>query len=135
MAEKEREDGRQSGEFTEEEGRVHRAGFKIIHEGLQKGLTFTDACAGLEVVDPGMRLIIIDDYLKVAIAEEHFQGEKPLEEVAEGLKAPLEEVERARQEMLGEVQQAAADYYRRDGGATDFEVTDFPQGNNGKRDN
>jgi hypothetical protein len=113
-------DGRQSGEFTEEESRIHRAGFKVIFDGMQKGLGFDEACAGLQIVDPGMRQVIIDDYLKVSIAEQHFQAQAPLGEVAADLKIPVERVESAKAAMMREVEKAAVEHYRKEGGGSDF---------------
>ena len=117
-------EGRQSGEFTEEEAKIHHAGFKIIFEGMQKGLSFDDACAGLEVVDPEMRQIIIDDYLKVTIAEQHFQAQRPLEEVAKDLKVPLERIEAARAQMMLEVEKAAIDHYHKTSSAAGPEAAE-----------
>jgi len=114
-------EGRQSGEFTEEESRIHQAGFKVIFEGMQKGLGFDDACAGLQVVEPEMRRIIVSDYLKVTIAEQHFQAQRPLDEVAAELKVSVETVEAARAEMMREVEKAAIDHYRTTSSGAGFE--------------
>ena len=111
------EQGRQAGEFTEEESRVHHAGFKIIMEGLEQGLTFDEACQGLQVVDPEMRRIIISDYLKVTIAERHFQAKESLEDVAAHLRCGVETVEKAKEEMVREVQEAAHEYYKKQAGS------------------
>lgn len=110
------------GEFTDEESRIHQAGFKIIFDGLQKGLSFDGACSGLQVVDPVMRSVIMDDYLKVTIAERHFQEEKPLEEVAAELKLPVERVAEKKQEMLSEVQKAAVERFHQEAGTAVFDA-------------
>ena len=115
-------EGRQAGEFTEEEGRIHQAGFKVIHEGMSRGLGFDDACEGLKVVDPELRQVIVDDYLKVVIAEQHFQAGKTIEEVADLLRIPVTRVGTAKQEMLREVQQAAVDFYRNQAGEAGFDM-------------
>jgi hypothetical protein len=127
-------EGRQSGEFTEEESKIHHAGFKVIFEGMQKGLGFDEACAGLEVVDPEMRRIIVDDYLKVTIAEQHFQAQRSLEEVAADLKVPAARVEAAKSEMMREVEKAAVDHYHRtSSGAGGGEEGEPPGGPGGKQ--
>ena len=115
------EQGRQAGEFTEEESRVHHAGFKIILKGLEEGLTFDEACKGLQIVDPEMRRIIISDYLKVTIAERHFQAKESIEDVAAHLRCTVETVEKARDEMVREVQEAAHQYYKKQAGAGEEE--------------
>jgi hypothetical protein len=124
-------EGRQSGEFTEEEAKIHHAGFKIIFEGMQKGLGFDDACAGLEVVDPEMRQIIIDDYLKVTIAEQHFQAQRDLKDVALDLSIPLERVEAAKGQMMAEVEKAAIDHYHKTSSAAGADA----EGDQEKKDN
>ena len=124
MSGQEHADGRQAGEFTEEEAKVHQAGFRIIHTGLEQGLSFEDACAGLDVIEPEMRQVVIDDYLKVSIAEQHFQQGRPLEEVAEGLRCGTDRLEKAKVEMLHEVQKAAVDFYRKEAGKSDFSMED-----------
>jgi len=124
MSKKTEEDGRQSGEFTEEEGRIHKAGIKVIHDGLARGLDFDDACAGLEVVDPGMRQVIISDYLKVTIAERHFQASETLEDIAASIKVPVDRVEAAKTAMLQEVKKAAIEFYRKQSGESGFDMDD-----------
>lgn len=133
MSEEKKDDHRQSGDFTEEEGRIHQAGFKVIHQGLSRGLSFDEACAGLQVVDPELRRVIIDDYLKVTIAERHFQSGESLEEVAGSLKVPVERVEEARQSMLLEVQQSAAQVYRKQAGDAGFDMEKLDGGGKDKK--
>ena len=117
-------DGRQAGEFTEEEARVHQAGFKVIFDGMEKGLGFDEACAGLEVVNPGMRSVIIDDYLKVTIAERHFQASEPLDDVAASLRIPVERLAATKEDMLREIRKAAADVYRKESADSGFDMGD-----------
>ena len=120
-------EGRQSGEFTEEEGKIHQAGFKVIFEGIQKGMGFDDACAGLQVVDPELRAIIIDDYLKVTIAEQHFQAKRDLKDIALDLSIPVERVEAARAQMMAEVEKAAIDHYHRTSATPEGESGEGPE--------
>jgi hypothetical protein len=126
--------GRQAGEFTEEEARVHQAGFKIIFDGMEKGLGFDEACAGLEVIDPGMRKIVIDDYLKVTIAERHFQKGEPLEDVAGSLRISPERLAATKEDMLREIRKAAVDVYRKESSDSGFDMEDVsgePPGDTG----
>jgi hypothetical protein len=122
MSKNTEEDGRQYGEFTEEEGKIHVAGIKIIHDGLNGGLSFDDACAGLEVIDPSMRQVVIDDYLKVTIAERHYQGSESLGEIAAALKIPAERLEKVKVSMLAEVKEAAVEFYRKQAGGAAFDM-------------
>lgn len=117
-------DGRQSGDFTEEESRIHKAGFKIIFDSLARGLDFEQACAGLEVVDPEMRRVIIDDYVKVSIAEGHFDKKQSLEDIAASLRCPGDLVKKACGEMMEEVRIAAIDVYQKEAAAAESAPAD-----------
>lgn len=109
-------EGPVSGSFTAEEERLHEAGFAAISAGLAAGLGFDKACAGIEATDADFRRVIADDYLKVTIAQRHFQGTASIEDVAAAFGIPAERVEIARQEMLAEVAAASVDVFRRQGG-------------------
>jgi DNA-directed RNA polymerase sigma subunit (sigma70/sigma32) len=134
MSKKSESDGRQAGEFTEEEGRIHQAGFTVIFSGMEKGLGFDEACSGLAVVDPEMRRVIIEDYLKVTIAERHFQDGRTMEEVADTLKIPVERIAAIKEEMLREVQEAARAVYRSQAGDTGFDESSVPESDGGKKE-
>ena len=135
MSENDSSDGRQAGEFTDEESRIHHAGFKIIHDGLAAGLDFDTACAGLEVVSPEMRQVIIDDYLKLAVAEAHFQDKHPLEDLAAHLRCPVERLETARDEMMAEVREAAIKQYKKESAESGFDLGDMTEDTPGRKDN
>ena len=110
------EEGPVAGGFTAEEERLHEAGFAAIGEGLAAGLDFEKACAGIEATDAELRRVIADDFLKVTIAQRHFQGAESISDIAEAFRMPAERVETARREMLAEVAAASVDVFRRQGG-------------------
>ncbi len=105
-----------AGAFSAEEERLHEAGFAAIRAGLAEGLGFEAACARVEAADADLRRIIVDDYLKVTIAQRHFHGGESTDEIAAALRVSVERVEFARQEMLAEVAAASVDVFRRQGG-------------------
>jgi hypothetical protein len=102
--------------FTPEEDRLHEAGIAAIRDGLAAGLGFDAACARVEAADADLRRIIVDDFLKVTIAQRHFQGGESTEAIAAALGISAERVEFARKEMLAEVAAASVDAFRRQGG-------------------
>jgi hypothetical protein len=102
--------------FTPEEERLHEEGCAAIRAGLEAGLGFEEACGRIATGDADLRRIIADDYLKVMIAQRHFQGGESTEAVAAALKISVERVEFARREMLAEVAAASVDVFRRQGG-------------------
>jgi len=109
-------DTKPAGGFTPEEDRLHESGIAAIREGLAAGLGFDAACARIEAADPDLRRIIVDDFLKVTIAQRHFQGGESTEAVAAALGISAARVEFARKEMLAEVAAASVDVFRRQGG-------------------
>jgi hypothetical protein len=102
--------------FTPEEERLHDAGFAAIRGGLAAGLGFDKACEGIETADVDLRRIIVDDFLKVTIAQRNFQAGESTSEIAASLGVSVERVEFARREMLAEVAAASVDVFRRQGG-------------------
>ena len=108
--------GGAAGGFTPEEHRAHDAGIAAIQAGLSAGESFDAACARVEATDPDLRRIIVDDFLKVVIAQRHFQGGESTEDVARALGISAERVEFARKEMLAEVAAASVDVFRRQSG-------------------
>ncbi len=76
---------------------------KKIREGISRGLGFDDACKGIDVDDGNLKKQIIDDMLKVLIAEEHFGKKVSLSDLSERLKVSREHLESARSSMLEEV--------------------------------
>jgi hypothetical protein len=104
------------GGLSPEEDRLHVEGFAAIVAGLAAGLGFDEACARLGVADAALRALIVDDFLKVRIAERHFQGGRTVAEVAEELRIPAARVARAREEMLAVVAREAVEAFRQQGG-------------------
>jgi hypothetical protein len=109
-------EGPPAGGFTPEEERLHEEGFAAIRAGLEAGLSFEAACARVEAPDADLRRLIVDDYLKVTIAQRNFQGGESTAAIAAALKTSVERVEFARREMLAEVAAASVDVFRRQGG-------------------
>ena len=105
-----------AGGFSAEEERLHAEGFAAISAGMAAGLGFDAACGRIEAPDPDLRRIIADDFLKVSIAQRHFQGGESTEQVAGALGISTERVEHARREMLAEVAAASVDVFRRQSG-------------------
>ncbi|MBI5076670.1 MAG: hypothetical protein HZB62_16100 [Nitrospirae bacterium] len=76
-----------------------------IREGLAKGFDFVSASASVNIDDPSLKQIVLDDVLKVIIAEDHFIRQIPLEEISRKLTMPIDRLEKARAEMLEDVEE------------------------------
>lgn len=99
-------------EYSEEESRIYEKAMTKIREGLKNGLNFNEACSIVDVGDEELKRYIVDDALKVMIAEMHYAKGMPLMQVADALKVPLKAIYTANMEMLEDVGIAAAEIYR-----------------------
>lgn len=89
--------------FISEEEKLYRQEINRIREAIAKGLGFEEASAAIVEKDEALRQGIIEDALKVIIAEDHFAGSADLDELARRLKLPVERLEATRKSMLEEV--------------------------------
>lgn len=89
--------------FVTETSKAYEQAAAKIREGLARGLDFDTACAAIDVKDEKLRKSIIDDMLKVLIAEEHFGKNIPIEELAKRLNVSVERLEAAKKSMLEDV--------------------------------
>ncbi|NTU42432.1 MAG: hypothetical protein HGA78_05170 [Nitrospirales bacterium] len=99
-------------EYSPEEDRIYDEAMEKIRHGLSNGLSFDEACAAAEVKDEELKAFIIDDALKVMIAENHYQKGIPLADLAETLKVPLRRINKAHSEMLEDAGITAAKMFR-----------------------
>jgi len=100
------------GGFSDDDEKAYNEAMDLIREGLAKGLGFDEACRAVPEKDPELKRLIADDFLKVTIANLHFEKEMPVEAVAEQLGIQVERVLKARQEMIEEVRDRSLEYAR-----------------------
>ncbi len=86
-----------------EEDRLYKESIEIIRKNIQNGVSFDIACEAISVKDEGLRKIIVDDALKIEIAELHYGKNMPLPEVARRLDVSMERILKANEEMLEDV--------------------------------
>ncbi|HAK89443.1 MAG: hypothetical protein A2077_03810 [Nitrospirae bacterium GWC2_46_6] len=98
-------------EYTPEESKIYNEAMTKIRDGMKNGLNFNEAC-GVVDMDAGLKKFVVDDTLKVMIAEMHYAGGMPLPQIAEALKVPLKVIDAANMEMLEDVGITAAEVYR-----------------------
>ena len=98
--------------LSEEEDRIYEEAVASLRSELDHGRTFDHACEQLDDIDQELRALIIDDFLKILIAEDHFGSGKGLDDIALFLGIPYETLETARFEMLQEVGEEMASQYR-----------------------
>ena len=94
-------------DLPEDMEKLYEESVRRIKSAVEKSMSFEQAAGLVDVEDEGMKAAIVDDALKVLVAEMHFIKKKTMEEVAKALKLPAERVTRARAEMLKDVENAA----------------------------
>lgn len=99
-------------EYTEGETKIYNEAMCKIMEALEKGLTFEEACGAAKVEDEQLRGFILDDALKVAIADMFYRKGFPLPEVAAALQVSIDRINKANAEMLEDVEISATEMYR-----------------------
>lgn len=99
-------------DYSEEEDRIYNESITAIREAMEEGKSFDEASEGLTIEDKGLKRLIVDDFLKITIAEEHFNRGVSLEDVARKLGISVDRVERAKDEMIKEVQEASVEVYK-----------------------
>ncbi len=99
-------------EYTEEENLIYDEAISKIKEGLKNGLKFNEACSIVNIEDAEFKRLILDDALKIMIADMHYTKGMTLKQVADTLRVPIIAVDRANNEMLEDVGISAAEFYK-----------------------
>ncbi len=103
-------------DLPKEQEQMYDESVRRIKSAVEKEMSFEQAASLVDVEDESLKAAIVNDALKVLIAEMHFAHGKSVVDVAKALKLPPERVEQARTEMLSEVEQSAVDAYKREHG-------------------
>jgi len=93
--------------FISETDIIYKEAEAKIRERLAAGDDFDKACSAIDAIEEGLRKSIIDDMLKVLIAEEHFGKNIPLDEVASKYGIDLPRLESAKKAMLEDVRDSS----------------------------
>jgi hypothetical protein len=104
-------DGLSDEQLKTESDKAYEQAAAVLNDGLSRGLGFDEACAGIDVKDQQLRDVIIEDMLKVLIADNHFTKGIPLADIALHLKVDAKRLETAKESMLRELGEAAAIEY------------------------
>lgn len=114
-------------EFSEEENRIYEEAIEKIRRLMNEGMHIDDACNKVSVADKELKQFIVEDLLKILIAEMRYEKGIPLEIVAKELKVAFERINRTHEMMLEEVGHTQAEELRKQVG----DILDFqePKGN------
>lgn len=89
--------------FSDEEDRIYRKHIEVIRANVSSGIKFDVACEFIRIEDKELRGIIIDNALKIEIAELHFGKGMSLDNVSKKLGISMERLLNANREMMEDV--------------------------------
>ena len=90
-------------EFTKEEENIYDNAITDIRDNIKKGMKFEDACNAVKVDDDDLKLIILEDFLKITVAELHYTHRKTIDEIAKELDIPVQSVALTHKRMLDDI--------------------------------
>jgi hypothetical protein len=97
--------------FSQEDDQIYEQAMAHIKAEVTQGRTWVRITKDLPVADPELKNIILDDFLKISIAEQHFRDGLPLGEVARTLRLPEKQLRNVKKAMLKEVEDASVKAY------------------------
>ncbi|MEO5354586.1 MAG: hypothetical protein H7835_15395 [Magnetococcus sp. XQGC-1] len=99
--------------FSADQERLHAEAIHFLQKRLQKGASWKQASAELAVPDAQFKAVILDDFLKITVAERHFQGGESIKSIARFLQVPVELLVAVKEDMIREVRDASIEVYHR----------------------
>ncbi|MBF0160425.1 MAG: hypothetical protein HQL58_12990 [Magnetococcales bacterium] len=97
--------------FSAEDDRIYEMAMIEIRRKVQQNIHWDRIIAELKVVDEEIKRIVLDDFLKITVAERHFQGQESLKRIGQSLHIPMDRMLAIKQNMLREVEDAAINAY------------------------
>ena len=82
----------------------------MIRANIQNGVKFDLACEFITMEDEELKAMIIDDALKIELAELHYGKRIPLLEVSKQLGVPMDRLLKASHEMLEDLMHTSEEF-------------------------
>lgn len=83
--------------------KIYDIAVKTIRKEIASGKTFNEATLALTAINQALRSIIIDDFLKNLIVDQHFNKGRGLDDLALILDLPYEKMETCRDKIVEEL--------------------------------
>jgi hypothetical protein len=99
--------------FSEDQDMLHARAMDFLRKKIHKGEAWKKVTAELTIPDEAFKAVILDDFLKITLAERHFQGKEEIKSIARLLQVPVELLEAVKGEMIREVRDASIEAYHR----------------------
>ena len=99
--------------FSEDQEQIHAQAIAFLNSKLKKGESWKKAADALTMADASFKAVILDDFLKITLAERHFQGGEEIKSIARFLQLPVELLAAVKDDMIREVREASIEAYHR----------------------
>ncbi|MEO5340193.1 MAG: hypothetical protein H7837_06705 [Magnetococcus sp. MYC-9] len=99
--------------FSEDQDQIHAEAMAFLKKRLHKGESWKKVTDALTMADAAFKAVVLDDFLKITLAERHFQAGEEIKSVARTLQVPVELLLAVRDDMIREVQEASIEAYHR----------------------
>lgn len=100
--------------YTKEEDAIYNEAIDTLRIRLSSGMKFDEACGKLNVTNADLRECIIDDFLKICIAEMHYGKGMSIKDLSLRLAITEERVLTARKDMYEDIENAAISEYHKE---------------------
>ncbi|MCI4625869.1 MAG: hypothetical protein L3V56_07895 [Candidatus Magnetoovum sp. WYHC-5] len=99
--------------YTTEEDKIYEQAMLRLKNAVHEGMTYDEACAHLNIKDQSLLTFIMEDFLKIMIAEMHYEKGMSLKEIADKLAVPHKQLIKTKEIMLEDIAiTAAAEYHK-----------------------
>ncbi len=96
--------------FNAEEDEIYKKSIAMIRSNIDNDVKFDLACEFIKIGDKELKDMIIDDALKIEIAELHYGKRIPLRDVAKKLGVEMERLLKANHEMMEDIVLTAEEF-------------------------
>ena len=90
--------------------KIYEHATRIIRKNLDDGQTYEQACKPLNDIDQNLKQFIMDDFLKILIAEEHFGTGVDIDDLALHLGLTYEKIESSRDDLIKDIVRETTEY-------------------------
>lgn len=98
--------------LSDEQEQLHAKGMRFLQEAMVSGRTWSQASGALDLGDVQIKEVVLADYLKVLLAQRHFQAGERLKGIAKELGLSMDVLISLKSAMLQEVREASERAYR-----------------------
>lgn len=95
--------------YSNDEEDIYKRSINTIRSNLGNGIKFDLACEFIDVKDEELKRLIIDDALKIEIAESHYGQGLSLMDLSKKIGVSMERLMKANEEMLEDIINTSTD--------------------------